>query len=45
MDIKIKKLSDTKDLKKWVGWLNNKVVTKYSEQRFTSHTLYTQKSI
>ena len=42
-DVKIYKLTDFKDLKKWVNWLNDKTVTKYSEQRFYKHNLSTQR--
>lgn len=43
MDIKIKKLKNNNDLIKWVSWLNDTVVTKFSEQRFYKHNLKTQK--
>ena len=32
-----------KDLEKWVNWLNNKDILSFSEQRFSNHTIKTQK--
>ena len=32
-----------KDLEKWVNWLNNKDILSFSEQRFSKHTIKTQK--
>ena len=47
MRVKIKKIVSSNisnyDLKSWIGWLNDKEVTKYSGQRFSKHTLSTQK--
>ena len=48
MRVKIKKLYpniSNYDLKSWIGWLNDKEVTKYSGQRFSKHTLSTQKNL
>ena len=42
--IKIIKLTKlTIDLSKWVDWLNDKIVTKYSKQRLKKHTNQSQK--
>ena len=48
MIIKIKRLTKKNyykpnDLKKWVEWLNDKKVTKFSEQRFSKHSITSQK--
>jgi RimJ/RimL family protein N-acetyltransferase len=38
------KLNKTpKDLEKWVKWLNNKNILIFSEQRFSDHTIKTQR--
>ena len=49
MNVKIVKITkfsnfNSKELLKWVKWLNDKNVTKYSEQRFAKHTLSSQKN-
>jgi len=42
--IKIIKLTKLPiDLSKWVDWLNDKIVTKYSKQRLKKHTNQSQK--
>ena len=41
--INIKKLDKPTITKKWVSWLNNKEVTKYSCQRLYKHTINSQK--
>ena len=41
--INIRKLDKQKKKKKWVNWLNNKEVTKYSCQRLYKHTINSQK--
>ncbi|AEA80550.1 hypothetical protein SAR11G3_00075 [Candidatus Pelagibacter sp. IMCC9063] len=43
MKVKIIKLKSYSHIKKWVSWLNDKDVTKFSEQRFTKHTESSQK--
>ena len=45
IEIKIVKRKDIdlKILKKWVSWLNDKEVTKFSNQRFKKHTVMSQK--
>jgi len=40
----IKKIGLKSDLKKWVGWINDPIVTKFSEQRLKKHTLISQKN-
>ena len=42
MSVKIKKLTYQKNLSKWVSWLNDKTVTKFSEQRFQKHNTKSQ---
>ena len=39
----IKLVKVPKNINKWVGWLNNKKVTKYSNQKNKKHTFYSQK--
>ena len=39
--IKIHKIP--KQIKDWVNWLNDKEVTKFSNQRYKFHTIQTQK--
>ena len=41
--IKIEKIKKPIITKKWVNWLNDKEVTKYSCQRLYKHTIDTQK--
>ena len=43
MKIKIKKVTNNEDIKTWVSWLNDKIVTKFSEQRLKKHTIFSQK--
>lgn len=47
MQIKLKKILSSKinlyELTKWVSWLNDKEITKYSEQRYHKHTINSQK--
>ena len=43
MKIQLKILKTNTVTEQWVGWLNNKDVFKYSEQRFKIHTKHTQK--
>ena len=47
MSIKIKKIKSSKiilsDLKLWIGWLNDKIITKYSDQKYSKHTITSQK--
>ena len=38
----LKKKPNSHELKQWVSWLNDKNITKFSEQRFQKHTLKTQ---
>lgn len=40
---RLKKIVSHKDLVRWVFWLNDPEVTKYSVQRFKKHTLNSQK--
>ena len=39
----IKLVKVPKNINEWVGWLNDKKVTKYSNQKYKKHTLYSQK--
>ena len=47
MKIKLKKILSSKinlyELNKWVSWLKDKEITKYSEQRYHKHTINSQK--
>ena len=47
MNVNLKKIVSSKillkDLKLWISWLNDKLVTRYSNQRFYKHTIYSQK--
>ncbi len=40
---KIKNIGPISDLKKWVNWINNPEITKFSEQRLKKHTIISQK--
>lgn len=44
MNIKLKKIKNNKVTKKWVKWLNDKEVTKYSKNRFMRHTVSSQEN-
>ena len=46
IDIKLiqKKDLSLKILKEWIYWLNDKEVTKFSNQRFKKHTVSSQKN-
>ena len=48
MNVNLKKIVSSKillkDLKLWISWLNDKLVTRYSNQRFYKHTIYSQKN-
>jgi len=33
-----------KNINKWVSWLNDKIVTKYSSKRLQKHTIKSQKN-
>ena len=41
--IKIKLIKKSVDTKQWVKWLNDKEITKFSEQRLKKHTVKSQK--
>tara|TARA_Y100000389_G_C17471092_1_gene531010 strand:- start:3320 stop:3823 length:504 start_codon:yes stop_codon:yes gene_type:complete len=44
--IKLKKVNNTEKtivIKKWVKWINDKIVTQFSEQRLKKHTVKSQK--
>lgn len=48
MKIRLKKINNLKncsikEISEWVSWLNDKIVTKFSEQRFQKHSSSTQK--
>ena len=40
---KIKNIGSKLDLKKWVNWINDPIITQFSEQRLKKHTLISQK--
>ena len=44
MNIKLKRIENNKVTKKWVKWLNDKEVTKYSKNRFMRHTISSQEN-
>lgn len=41
--IKLKRFANPLISKKWIKWLNDEDITKYSDQRFKIHTINTQK--
>ena len=41
--LKLRRIKYTDFSSDWVRWLNDKVVTKYSEKRFKRHTIKSQK--
>ena len=42
-NIQLKKFKKPKITKKWISWLNDKEVTKFSDQRLSNHTFKSQK--
>tara|TARA_Y100000768_G_C23661660_1_gene533471 strand:- start:63 stop:578 length:516 start_codon:yes stop_codon:yes gene_type:complete len=38
----IKKLVSSKDIEKWLSWLNDENITKFSDKRFKKHTISSQ---
>jgi len=42
MSIKLKKIKNNKITKKWIKWLNDKEVTKFSKNRYKKHTISSQ---
>ena len=41
--LKLRRIKYTDLSSDWVRWLNDKVVSKYSEKRFKRHTIQSQK--